>query len=325
MNFLLPWSGVSKNIDGVKTAEEAISVGGLDWKVDLRNLYLSGDKDVDGIPVIGRQVKNRFGVVRDTDNEVLGIVTRAYKPIQNRECFSFFDGIVEQNLAKYIGVGQLDNGRRIFIVAEMPNSLQVKGDEVRKALFLSSSHDGTSSVSVSLRAYRLICSNGLVAEIPGQRSEVRIQHSSQYQTRFSQAREVLGIAESYYKQLEIVFNQLVDTRFSREDMQGFTEDLFPATEDVNGNLRVTVQRKRIREKVNDLFVSGIGNNGETAWDAYNATTEYVDHWRNVRNAGTRKGDESRYSSTMLGSGAQIKQRALELLGQRYIPRLENDI
>jgi len=314
MNYSLPWLGISTDVAEAQTASEAIEIAGLDWKVDLRHLYLTSDMGADGIPFIGNKVKNRYGVVRDIDNEVLGVVRGKYNPIQNRECFGFFDGLVEQGVAKYKNAGQLEGGTRIYIIAEMENDIVIRDNEkIRKYLFLQSSHDGTSSVKVQMGAFRLVCSNGLVIEIPGTVSKVRIQHSKQYRKGFIEARKVLGLSEIYYKALDHTINRLVNVSFTKDKMNSFVKQLFPGQLDKNNVPRLSKRTEHIREKVAELFVSGVESHSNSAWDAYNAVTEYVDHRRksNVRKDNDSK--EISFASTVFGSGAQIKQKAYNLL------------
>lgn len=94
---------------------------------------------------------------------------------------------------------------------------------------------------------------------------------------------------------------------SHEAMNYFLRVLCDA-DAVGGNSTLT--NERALKKVQSLF-DGQGRGAEldsakgTAWGLLNAVTEYVDHERRARS------DDHRTDSALFGSGALIKQRALD--------------
>jgi hypothetical protein len=99
------------------------------------------------LPARGAQEINRKGefsryeVVRvprpnTTENEVLlGVVGRRYQPLQNVEAFGFFDSIVGERKAYFETAGALGEGERIWVMAKMPQAMEiVRGDECFKCL-----------------------------------------------------------------------------------------------------------------------------------------------------------------------------------------------
>ena len=61
------------------TSKEALELAGLNWKVLQKPIYTSS-----GIPIKGYKAN-----VRETDQNILGIVTDRYKVVQNDEAFKF--------------------------------------------------------------------------------------------------------------------------------------------------------------------------------------------------------------------------------------------
>ena len=74
------------------------------------------------------------------------------------------------------------------------------------------------------------------------------------------------------------------------------------------------ERKRfttnIRTQILDLFSSGRGNSGNTRYDLLNGVSDYTDHAMTTR--GEAKA-EARFESALLSSGAELKQRAFDIL------------
>lgn len=96
-----------------------------------------------------------------TDNgAVLGVVGKDYQIVQNRDAFLFFDSIVGGDGIMYEIAGALGKGERIFITAKLPGYIEVgNNDLIEKYLFLTTSHDGSGSITAAFTPVRIVCAN----------------------------------------------------------------------------------------------------------------------------------------------------------------------
>lgn len=88
------------------------------------------------------------------------MVGKDYHIVQNRDAFAFFDAIVgDENGILYETAGALGNGKRIFITAKLPDYIRVgNGDDVtEKYVFLTTSHDGSGSITAAFTPVRIVC------------------------------------------------------------------------------------------------------------------------------------------------------------------------
>jgi len=318
-----PWARISKDVAGAESAEDAIILGGLDWKVEKKPIFVHHPVSDRGgeMPAISPiEVPDKFAVCRTLDDQPLGVVGNSYELIQNRECFGFFDGVVEEGVADYIAAGQMRNGSRIFIVSRFGESIHIGGDELVKYMVLSSSHDGSAALMVQLMMYRLVCVNGLTGESKHARSVVRIRHTRNYQIQLTQARRVIGIADTYYRHMEKLYRQLFETPMTKEDNLAFLHKLLPpkkVDDSLGAATKKTSDTKRLNtiDAINTLIAHGRGNASlsDTAWATYNGVVEYYDWKQKSRTREGRNRDEVKFESQMTGSAANHKQRALELL------------
>ncbi len=198
------------------------------------------------------------------------------------------------------------------MLAKMPEEIQIQASEdvVEQYLLLSNSHDGTSSLKIFFTPIRVVCANTLAAadrNSTGRR--VSISHRGDATARVANAREILGLAKSYYHQLNTSMQILSAWQPSRTELEWYFESLY------SSHLSSSRAKNRF-EKLVHLFEFGRGQNiPETRlsmWSAFNAVTEYVDHHRPARGENARMKNSNRLESSWFGSGARLKEKAWEL-------------
>src|SRR4051794_34975099 len=170
-----PWHGLGQELAGRPSVAEAIEASGLGWDVELVPLVT---RDA-GEPAPARAVR------RATDRRVLGVVGPAYRPLQNRDAFAFLQPLLDAGLASLHTGGSLCGGRKVWLLAQFEREPLViaDGDEVRKFVLLSNSHDGSSSLRVGFTPIRVVCANTLSlahADAAGSRL-IRVRHTSRLQ------------------------------------------------------------------------------------------------------------------------------------------------
>jgi len=250
----------------------------------------------------------------------LGVVGKEYQIVQNREAFSFFDSIVGgTDGILYETAGALGNGERIFITAKLPDYIRVgNGDDVtEKYIFLTTSHDGSGSITAAFTPVRIVCQNTLNASLKNMSNVVRIRHTSGAKQRLENAHKVMGLSNEFSNQLEAIFNDWAKVRVDDNEVKKLMQmALCPNKETLqhlkNGNEDEisTV----FKNTVEDAFAYAMTSDSKqmettkgTLFGAYNAVTGY---YQNVR---SYKDNEAKLQSIILGGTAQIKsQRAFEL-------------
>ena len=202
----VPWHGLGTVFDKPATAEEAIQAARLDWTVKKLPLYASdGENSLLRLPV-----PDKYAVARENSLDVLGVVGSSYTPVQNREAFAFFDPIVGKQAAIYHTAGALGKGERVWILAKLPDSIRVVGDDITdKFLLLTNSHDGTSSLQVKFTPVRVVCQNTLTLAINNGQRGIKISHHTDIHQRLKAAEKMLGIVHHQFDELADTFREMV--------------------------------------------------------------------------------------------------------------------
>jgi phage/plasmid-like protein (TIGR03299 family) len=319
------WHGLGQIVEDYPTSEEAIKHAGLDYEVIKTPLYTKGSgitETANGIEISDSElnVPDYFANIRNDNNAVLGVVGKDYQIVQNREAFSFFDAIVGGGDGiLYETAGALGNGERIFITAKLPDYIRVgSGDDVvEKFIFLTTSHDGSGSITAAFTPIRIVCQNTLNASLRNMSNVVRIRHTSGAKQRLEDAHKVMGLANTMSKELKGIFNQWTKVKINDNEVKKLIQlALCPNKETLqhlqNGNEdeMSTVFKKTVDDAFAYAMISDtqqMESTKGTLFGAYNAVTGY---YQNVRNF---KDGEAKLQSIVMGGTAQLKaQKAFEL-------------
>lgn len=303
-----PWHGLGTELDGPATAADAIKAAGLDWDVDMAPIQTTAGIEV---PM------GRAAIRRDTQG-VLGLVGTQWTPIQNRECFGFLDGLVDDGGLRYHTAGALGRGERVWMLAKLPGDLRIEGtdDVSEKYLLLSNAHDGRSSLRVFFTPIRVVCQNTLnAAERATQRQGVSIRHTGSVHDKIAEARRVLGFADRFYTRFGEDANRMAKVTLNTAQVRSYFEAVIPGPEDPEKSPRAQKSAQENWDALEHLFVNGKGQDlpgvKRTLWAAYNAVTEWVDH-KPLKDAGALEDRrEARLVSNWFGTGATVKGRAFE--------------
>lgn len=302
-----PWHNLGQIVQDYPTSNEAIVHAGLDYEVIKTPLYTQSAASEKLL------VPDYFSTLRTDTNEVLGVVGKDYQIVQNKEAFTFFDSIVGGEGILYETAGALGKGERIFITAKLPNYIRVgKEDLIEKYQFLTTSHDGSGSITAAFTPIRIVCANTLNAALRTQTNTVRIRHTANAKGRLEQAHKVMGISDSLSAQLEAIFNHWSKVRINDTEVKKLISLALAPNKEIVQQLK-----KDAQEEFSSCFNNMVENAFEyamsdptqlmpttkgTVFGAYNTVTGY---FQNVR---TYKDPEAKLKSLLLGGNAQQRNQ-----------------
>jgi len=311
-----PWHNLGQIVEDYPTSAEAIAHAGLDFEVEKRRLYTPAAAIVtqDFITAGRLEIPNYCSTVRTDTDTVLGVVGKDYHIVQNRDAFSFFDSIVSGDGIMYETAGALGNGEKIFITAKLPDYIRVgKEDLIEKYLFLTTSHDGSGSITAAFTPIRIVCSNTLNAAMQSKTNTVRIRHTSNAKDRLEQAHKVMGISDTLSSSLEAVFNYWTRTRIADREAKKLIQYAMAPSREVLKKLQEGRNEELsacFNNMVDNAFEYAMSHPSQqtnttrgTVFGAYNAVTGY---FQNVRKY---KDNQVKLSSILMGGTAQLRGQA----------------
>ena len=250
-----PWHGLGTLVAEAQASADALICAGLDWRVEQKNVYTG-----DGSLIPGYKVN-----LRSSDNAALGLVSDRYKVVQNEDAFQFTDDLLGEGVT-YETAGALQGGKKVWILAKMPQRYFIAGDEITLS-----------------RAKRIWTT----------------KHTENVLSRVHEARETLQLAEAYMGELGRGIDALSQIRLTDKKVMEFMQEFFPVTEDMpeiqrKNNLRLLDDMKRRYFDAPDLF--HVGRNG---YRFVNAVSDFATHADPIRK--TKNYSENLFLRTVEGN------------------------
>ena len=306
----VPWHRLGKQFDLPMTSEQVLAESGLGFEVYKEQLYRVTDSNIAKV--------NAFATINKDTNDVLGIVGKNYQPIQNKDCFGFFDELIGRGEAIYETAGALGKGERVWLLAKLPVSFSpIAGDKIEGYTLLYNSHDGTSPLSVMFTPIRVVCQNTLNLALKRSTEIVKVRHTTNAAERVEEAGKIIKQLNDYFTEMGEQCHNLAEYQIDDEFIESYKSALFGKEDDlpIKGPGR-TVRNKKVAMFDQRLrFGKGVELPGVvgSAWHVVNAAIEMADF-------DLPKIDKDPTNTIIFGQSALFKQKswdtAFALIGAR---------
>lgn len=277
------WHGLGTVFDTEVTTDEMLRLAHLNgWDVHLEPI------DVPGVPA-ERFAVPAFAVVRtnpfDGGKDVLSVVGKRYKTVQNEELFDF--GATLGSGARWETAGSIKKGRVVFgsLALERETILDPSGvsDKVKTYLLLHTSHDGSVSVQASITPVRVVCANTLNFALRSVKQSFKVRHTQTIEGKMAAAREALGMAERYMDDFDVQARALFETPVNDKKIEDIVNAAYPKPNKDAAKAALTRWENKRVQIGEVLFSDTTYAIKDTAWGILNALTENMDWNRQERN------------------------------------------
>lgn len=318
------WAGAGVSLKNCQDVNEALEKADLNWEVALRKIKtVEDDPDLD-IPNLHDPItfRNSFGIIRITEdgdpNIDLGVVGNRYSPLQNSECASLVQEIIDSRKKSQDEVfieraGSIFDGQRVWMALSLGN-LQVGPRLIKRSVMASWSHDGTLSLRGSFFPVEQK-KNSIIRIGFGKRSafkdHVAIKHTKNAASRILESQRVLNSATNYFGKLGDVFKILMGENMTAKEMETLVEVLFPESEEG----KVSKRTEETRNKLYGIYESPEMKDVQgTRLGAILSVSEFVTHHQGSKASGEKDASEVRLNSLCFGpKNTNRTQEAFEWL------------
>ncbi|TCL58890.1 phage/plasmid-like protein (TIGR03299 family) [Kineothrix alysoides] len=283
-----PWHGLGVRVESAVSSKEALQVSGLDWKVIQRPIMTDAYA-----PVPGYKAN-----IRDTDEKVLGVVTDRYRVVQNEEAFAFTDALLGEGV-KYETAGSLQEGRKIWLLAKLPDKYIIEGEQIEPFLVFSSSHDGSGAIKAAMTPVRVVCQNTLNIALSSAKRVWSTVHVGDLANKMDEAHNTLLLAEKYMGRLGTEFSRLSKIKLSDAKVTEYIDLLLPMDEVPTDIHRKNVTRIREDLKIRYFDAPDLKQVGKNAYRFLCAVSDFATHAEPLR--ATANYRENMFAKTIEGN------------------------
>ena len=312
-----PWHGLGTSASGLMTTHEALKAAHLDWQVEkLPLMYF--DKGLLGT------IPNTFGVFRNDGEQLVPLtrngkaVGKVWKALQNIDGFSWLDELMQNHEAKIEVCGALGHGEKVWVLARLPKNITFNGiDVVHQYILISNSHDGTGSVRILPTPIRVVCQNTLAMALGrGAGQGYSIRHTARLHDRMEEVRVAMQMVDTDFENWAVQAEALINIKMTKDEVEEYFIDVLSLKRDEEGKLATRGQGmlNEVGYGDGDEIIglmntpnNKVGKMEDTAWAAFNAVTEYIDHHSTKLRDGSKS--VKRMESALFGPLARRKLKA----------------
>lgn len=265
-----------------------------------------------------RAVPGRKILYRTDTMVPLANVGKDYKLLQPLDLLGFYKDLIDAAGYEMASAGVIHNGRRFWAMAKTGHEGGLKDDPLNGYLFLGTAVDGSLATTGFFTELAMRCWNQapvIIKQAQQDKTFIKVPHSREFDVEL--VRSELGTAAESFSHFIVNAQQMSERKITQEEALRYFVRVFKPSEimeadftEIEDDKVIEVGDNKRIQTVMELF-NGKGKAMDipvrkgTAWGAYNAVTEYLDHHSGARNA------ENRFHSAVLGEGFRVKQRALE--------------
>ena len=265
-----PWHGLGTIVAEAPNSSAALELAGLDWTVTQKDIATA-----DG----GKIILGFKANVRESDDKVLGIVTDRYKVVQNTEAFAFTDALLGEGV-RYETAGSLQGGRRIWLLAKLPQQYIINGDEITPYLVFMNSHDGSGSIKVAMTPWSC-------------------NHIGNVEWKMEEARATLLYAGQYMTELGKDFARMNQIKLTDAKVMEYIKMLLPESDDASDQQKRNISKLRDDLQSRYFEAPDLQGTGKNAYRFINAVSDFATHSKPLRERSNYR--ESLFAKTVDGN------------------------
>ena len=303
-----PWHKQGVRVDDAPTIEEALHYAKLNWEVIKEPTYIYPNNGYGG------KKTGHYVTLREDTHQILGNVSGKYGVLQNREAFEPFEPLLDMGF-KLETAGSVQDGKKVWILAKSPENYKVGDDLIEQYVLLYTSHDGSAGSVFRPTGVRVVCYNTIELALSREAKwQYSLKHTSSIKDRIKNLTKIIGRSNGDFKAAINDMNNFGEIEINEDSLDLYLETVIPFLKDrnkeSNPDMGIFVRNTAlpVYNKIKDNFYNGIGNKGETLWDAYNAITQYYTHDKQYKNW---------VRTTQFGAGYNYNVKAFKI-AQKFV-------
>lgn len=321
------------SVNGVNYVEAVFGYGEIPWwnSADMPATVYAGALSYDNVFAIAfpwqalqqqlaypdGALSSQYGLRRSDTLAELGVHSGQYGLVQPSDLFEFAETFFKTHPEIPISAAISLKGGKILNLACKVGEIDVlgSGDIHKSYLQFMNSYDGSYAATIYKTYIQAVCMNTTRSGLAVASSKMQYKHTRHVKSRItadvSQVAELMAAQALTDQNMQTALETLAKRRLTKATYESILNDLFGDSD--------STRAKNVKAAVTEI--ASVGTNATafpdfrgTAYGAYTAITDYVDHSRNVRSTAGRAGmsdDQMRAEGALVGEWSSFKEKALE--------------
>lgn len=295
------WHNLGVNVSEAQTWEEAVKLAHLDWTVSKQQLKN---------PITDNLLDGQYALLRDDTHDFLSIVGNGYRPIQNVEIFDWCTALVENKEAKFASAGALNGGRTVWCLCELKNEFAVVKSDAHKTYLLAVDNRDKRSATLKVVDCRVVCNNTLSIALGEAGEFIKIRHSANADQKIFDLKALVAGVSANIRTLEDKLKELSKKKVTAKSFEAVLTKLFPELDTSTSQQKMAAQIAENFTRNDNNAVPAIQG---TAYNLFNAFTEYADHNKTGFRGGPEVQIQKRAQYALFDDGVDWKNESLDTI------------
>ena len=190
-------------------------------------------------------------------------------------------------------------GKRVWILAKLPNEYIVRGDRISPYMVFSNTHDGSGAIRVAITPIRVVCNNTLNLALNTAKRSWSTIHTGDIKSKLEEAKNTLFMANAYMDELGREFENLRQKKLTDKQVMDYIELLIPLDENATSQQKKNIIRLQDDMKMRYFDAPDLKDVGNNAYRFINAVSDFATHAEPLRKTANYK--EQVFSKTVDGN------------------------
>lgn len=269
--------------------------------------------------VSGIRNPDHVAVVDINNNKYLGTVGKTWEIVQPQMIYELADELISSTNGKINGVFDMLNSSIIGISFTLAQREYISNDPIDLNFIMINSFNGMHGLSGHATSNRTACLN----QCNTSNKVYNLRHTKNIVNRLEVVKNILKFYHNEIKSFDDKMMKLTGHRMSDEDAIQWFRSLFPKPQTQRAEIIASNQESLFINCLMEGRGSDIPGVKGTCYGAFQALTEYINHFRSNRVHNDREVEEVRFQSIHFGSGNTLAQKGLSNLTTSFT-LTEND-
>lgn len=262
----------------------------------------------------GILIPDHVAVVNANTQEYLGTVGIGWEPVQPVTLYELAEELIGATGGKITGAFNMYGGSVIGVSFELAQREYIENDPTLLNFIMITSFNGTHGIAGHSTTTRLSCMN----QCNTSNKVYSLKHTKNVLNRLEVVKQMLRYYENEIAAFDKKMMGMVKSRMNQNAAVEWFKTLFPVP---------TSQRsENILKNQVDVFIDCL-NNGRgsdivgvrgTCYGAFQALTEYINHYRTIKIHNNREEEEVRFHAVHFGTGNTLAQKGLNSISESLV-------